>query len=210
MRTDLRGATTVMAIAAALVLAAAGSTSAQQASSRRPGNFILGVGGGYAATKTDCSNCGSSEDEGSDGDGATYDDAGFVSLAALWRVNPKTVAGAEAQLETAREDARVLYLMGTVRFHPWASRGFFFRAGFGMVQVRSSVSRPDGSDGTGTYRGIGLEYGVGWEFLRNRAVSLAPYGAHYVSTLSSVGVGAVERVNVIGNAWVAGLRVFIN
>ena len=73
-----------------------------------------------------------------------------------------------------------------------------------MCRVRTD------SDGTGTYRGIGLEYGVGWEFLRNRAVSLAPYGAHYVSTLSSVGVGAVERVNVIGNAWVAGLRVFIN
>ena len=38
----------------------------------------------------------------------------------------------------------------------------------------------------------------------------APYGAHYVSTLSSVTVGDFKGVNVIGNVWVAGLRVFFN
>jgi hypothetical protein len=207
---SLRRALTVLAVAVTVVPAAAAPAAAQQAAPAARGTFILGVGGGYAATKSDCGNCGSSEDESSGDDGATYDDVGFLSLAALWRVGPKAVAGAEVQLETAREGARVLYLMGTIRFHPWVSRGLFIGAGFGMVQVKSSLSLPDGSDGTGTYRGIGLNYGVGWEFLKNKAISLAPYGAHYVSTLSNVTVGDFKGESVIGNVWVAGLRVFFN
>lgn len=210
MRRGVRGSKAVLAIAAALVMAAADTAAAQQAASTRPGRFVLGVGGGYAATKTDCGDCGTGDDGSEGGDGATYNDVGFVSLAALWRVDPKAVAGAEVQFESSREDARVLYVMGTIRFHPWASRGLFLGAGFGMVQVRSRQSRPDGSDGTGTYRGIGVQYGIGWEFLKDKAISLAPYGAHYVSTLSSVTIGDVERANVIGNVWVAGLRVFFN
>ena len=66
-----------------LVLAAARRRPPSRRIAARPGDFVLGVGGGYAATKTDCSNCGSSEDEGSDGDGATYDDAGVCPSPAL-------------------------------------------------------------------------------------------------------------------------------
>jgi hypothetical protein len=199
-----------LTLAGALVAAASGTAWAQQAAVPDRGRFILGVAGGYAATKTDCGNCGSSGDEGTDSDGATYDGVAFLSLSAAWRLNAKAVAGAEVQIETAREDARVLYLMGSVRFHPWVSSGFFIKAGFGMVQVTSQVAAPDGADGSGTYRGVGFDYGIGWELLKGKPISIAPYGAHYVSTLASVTVGEVTSVNVIGNVWVAGIRVFFN
>lgn len=209
-QTRLPGALAVLAVTVGLASAAPGSADAQQVAAPDRGKFILGIGGEYAATKTDCSNCGSGEEEAPGEEGATYEDVAIVSISPMWRVNAKAVAGAEVQLESSRENARVLYVMGTVRFHPWASRGFFIRAGFGLVQVKSKLLLPDGTGGTGTYRGIGFDYGIGWEFLKSKAVSLAPYGSHYVSTLGSVKVEDFERVNVIGNVWVAGIRVFFN
>jgi len=209
-RLGRRGRLLTLAITVGVTAAAGRPAAAQQVAPPDRGRFILGLGGGYAATKTDCSNCGSTEEGALDGDGATYDDVAFVSISPLWRVNAKIVAGVEVQLETARETARVLYLMGTVRFHPWASRGFFIGGGFGIVQVKSTPQFPDGSGGSGTYRGIGFDYGIGWELLKGRQISFAPFGSHRVSTLSSVTVGDVESVNVIGNVWLAGVRVFFN
>ena len=206
----MRGAPLVLAAAVGLLGTAEGSASAQQAAAPERGRFVLGIGGGYAATKTDCSNCASGEEGAPDEDGATYEDVAFLSLSPMWRVSAKVLAGAEVLLETPRDNARMLYVLGTLRYHPWASRGFFLGAGFGLVQVKSKVLLPDGTGGSGTYRGIGFDYGIGWEFLKSRAVSLAPYGSHYVSTLGSVKVGDVESVNVIGNVWMAGIRVFFN
>jgi hypothetical protein len=209
-RTDLRQALAAAAAAVGLACGLAAPAAAQQTAPSGRGKFILGLGAGYAATKTDCSNCGSGDEGSTSGDGATYDDVGFVSISTLWRVSAKAVAGVEVQLETARENVRVLYLMGSVRFHPWTAQGFFIRGGFGMVQVKSNVLRPDGSDATGTYRGIGMDYGIGWELFKGSKISFAPFGSHYVSTLASVTLGETESVNVIGNTWVAGIRLFFN
>jgi hypothetical protein len=209
-QTRLRRALKALAVAVSVVSAAAAPAAAQQAAPAARGAFILGIGGGYAATKSDCSNCGSGQEGAPAEDGATYDDVAVLSIAPMWRVGAKAAVGAEVQIETSRENARTLYVMGTVRFNPLAAHGFFLSAGFGMVQVKSDLQLPDGTDGTGTYRGIGVNYGVGWEFLKNKAISLAPYGAHYVSTLSSVTVGDFKAESVIGNVWVAGVRVFFN
>jgi hypothetical protein len=196
------------ALAIAPLLGAALPAAAQQAAPPAGGRFVLALAGGYAATKSDCSNCASGE-EGT-ADGATYDDVAFVSVSPLWRLNTKVVAGAEVQFESSREAARVLYVMGAVRYHPWASQGFFLRAGYGLVQVKANLLLPDGVEGQGTYRGVGLNYGVGWELLKGSRVSLAPFGAHYVSTLASVTVGEFQGVSVIGNVWVAGIQLFFN
>ena len=200
----------VTALAIALLLGAALPAAAQQAAPPAGGRFVLALGGGYAATKSDCSNCSPGDEGSPGGNGATYDDVAFVSISPLWRLSAKVVAGAELQFETSREDARVLYVMGAVRYHPWASQGFFLRAGYGIVQVKANLLLPDGVEGQGTYRGVGLNYGVGWELLKGSRVSLAPFGAHYVSTLASVTVGEFQGVSVIGNVWVAGIQLFFN
>ncbi|MFO7692546.1 MAG: hypothetical protein R6V57_05630 [Vicinamibacterales bacterium] len=192
------------------LLAAAGPALAQQAVAPSHGGFIFALGGGYAATKSDCSNCGSNEATASSGRGATYDDVAFLSASPLWRVNARIAAGAEVQFETSRKDARVLYVMGALRYRPWVSQGFFVRAGYGLVRVRANLTLPDGTGGKGTYQGVGLNYGIGWELFKDSRVSFAPFGAHYVSTLSKVTVGDFQSVNVIGNVWVAGVQVFFN
>jgi hypothetical protein len=200
----------LLAAAVYIVSVAAAPAAAQQAVPGDRGRFILGLGVGYAATKSDCSNCSPGDEGTPGGNGATYDDVAFVSISPLWRVSAKVVAGAELQFETSREDARVLYVMGAVRYHPWASQGFFLRAGYGLVQVKANLLLPDGVEGQGTYRGVVLNYGVGWELLKGSRVSLAPFGAHYVSTLASVTVGEFQGVSVIGNVWVAGIQLFFN
>lgn len=206
----MRGAQAASAAALGLLLIAWVPAAGQQAAPPARGHFVLGLGGGYAATKSDCANCVPGEEGAPDGDGATYDDVAFASMSLLWRLNAKVVAGAEVQFETSREDARVLYVMGAVRYHPWAAQGFFVRAGYGLVQVRANVRLPDGTGGFGAYRGMGLSYGIGWELFKDSRVSIAPFGAHYVSTLAKVTVGAFEGVSVIGNVWVAGFQVFFN
>jgi len=200
----------LLAAAVYIVSAAAVPAAAQQAVPGDRGRFILGLGVGYAATKSDCSNCGPGDEGASDEDGATYDDVAVLSVSPMWRVSAKAVAGAEVQLETARQGSQVLYVMGSVRFHPWVSRGAFITGGFGLVQVKSKVQSSDGTDGTGTHQGIGVSYGIGWELLKDKPISLALYGAHYVSTLASVTVGEFTGENVIGNVWAAGIRLFFN
>jgi len=70
-QTRLPGALAVLAVTVGLASAAPGSADAQQVAAPDRGKFILGIGGGYAATKTDCSNCGSGEEEAPGEEGAT-------------------------------------------------------------------------------------------------------------------------------------------
>jgi len=200
-----------VAAAIALLVLAAAPAAAQQPAQRERGDFALAFGVGYAAAKADCSNCGNSKEEGSSyGSGAVYSDVAALAVAPVWWVNSKVVAGVELQVEANRKDARAVYLLGTVRFHPWTGKGFFLRGGYGLFQVKASLSLPDGTGSTAKYRGMALTYGAGWMFHQNRRFSWGPYGAHYVGTLGSAVIGSFEAQNIIGNTWFAGLGFVFN
>ena len=196
--------------AAALLLAmlvGAAPAAAQAPSQPARGDFALAFGLGYAAAKADCSNC---SPEGEYGSGAVYSDVAALAVAPVWRVNSKIVAGAELQLETSRKDARAVYLLGIVRFHPWERSGFFLRGGYGLIQVKAPLNLPDGSVNTAKYRGMALTYGAGWMFGQNRRIAWGPYGAHYVGTLGSATIGSFQAQNIIGNTWFAGVAFVVN
>ena len=78
MRTGLRGAA-VVAHRRGRGARSAARPTAQQAARCDRATSSWASAGGYAATKSDCSNCGSGEDGARGEDGATYDDVGFVS-----------------------------------------------------------------------------------------------------------------------------------
>jgi len=200
----------VFAAAFGLLLAVASPTAAQQPGQPARGDFALGFGVGYAAAKADCSNCAPNEEGPSYGSGAVYGDVAAIAVSPLWRVNSKVVAGAELQLETSRRESRAVYLLATVRFHPWARRGFFLRGGYGLVQVKAPLDLPDGTVNTAKYRGMALTYGAGWMFRQNTRFSWGPYGAHYVGTLGSAVIGSFQAQNVIGNTWLAALGFVFN
>jgi len=163
------------AVAAAIVLLALGAAqaTAQQPAQRERGDFGLALGIGYAAAKADCSNC---SPEGEYGSGAVYNDVTAFAVAPVWWVNSKVVAGVELQAETNRNEARAVYLLGIVRFHPWTGKGFFLRGGYGLLQVKAPLNLPDGSVSTAKYRGMALTYGAGWMFRQNSRFAWGPYG----------------------------------
>ena len=197
---------TVVAATLGLLMVVAPAAAQSPAKPER-GDFALALGVGYAAAKADCSNC---SPEGEYGSGAVYSDVAAIAVAPVWRVNSKVVAGAELQIETSRNDARAVYLMGIVRFHPWAGKGFFIRGGYGLLQVKAPLDLPDGTVNTAKYRGMALNYGAGWMFHQNRRFSWGPYGAHYVGTLGSAVIGSFQAQNIIGNTWLAGFAVVID
>ena len=181
--------------------------AAQQPAPPRRGDFALALGVGYAAAKADCSNC---SPEGEYGSGAVYGDVAALAVAPVWRVNSKIVAGVELQAESSRTEARAVYLLGIVRFHPWEAKGFFLRGGYGLLQINAPLNLPDGSVSTAKYRGMALTYGAGWMFRQNRRLAWGPYGAHYVGTLGSATIGSFQAQNIIGNTWFAGVAFVIN
>jgi hypothetical protein len=195
------------AVAVGLAILAAAPAAAQQAAQPRRGDFALALGLGYAAAKADCSNC---SPEGEYGSGAVYSDVAAVAIAPVWWVNSKIVAGVELQAESSRTEARAVYLLGIVRYHPWEHKGFFLRGGYGLLQVRAPLALPDGSVSTAKYRGMALTYGAGWMFRQNSRLSWGPYGAHYVGTLGSAVIGSFQAENIIGNTWFAGVGFVFN
>jgi hypothetical protein len=199
------------AFALGLAILAAAPAAAQQAAQPKRGDFALALGVGYAAAKADCSNCGSDKESGASyGEGAVYSDVAAVAIAPVWWVNPKIAAGVELQAESSRTEARAVYLLGIVRFHPWERRGFFLRGGYGLVQVKAPLTLPDGTVSTAKYRGMALTYGAGWMFRQNSRVAWGPYAAHYVGTLGSAVIGSFQAQNIIGNTWFAGVGVVFN
>ncbi len=180
---------------------------AEQAAQRQRGDFALAFGLGYAAAKGDCTSC---SPEGEYGSGAVYGNVAAFAVAPGWRVNSKIVAGVELQAETNRTEARAVYLLGIVRFHPWEGKGFFLRGGYGLLQLKAPLNLPDGTVSTAKYRGMALTYGAGWMFHQNRRFSWGPYGAHYVGTLGSATIGSFQAQNIIGNTWFAGVGFVFN
>lgn len=197
------------AAAAALCLAvlAATPSAAQQPPQPQRGDFALAFGFGYTAAKGDCSNC---SPEGEYGSGAVYSDVAAFAVAPVWWVNRKIVVGVELQAETNRTEARAVYLLGIVRFHPWEGKGFFLRGGYGLLQLKAPLNLPDGTVSTAKYRGMAVSYGAGWMFHQNRRFSWGPYGAHYVGTLGSAVIGSFQAQNIIGNTWFAGVGFVFN
>jgi len=206
MALRMRCARTSIASALGLLILAA-PAAAQTPAPRQRGDFAVAFGIGYAAAKADCSNC---SPEGEYGSGAVYHDVAAFAVAPIWWVNSKIVAGVELQVETNRSNARAVYLLGTVRFHPWTGKGFFLRGGYGLLQVRAPLDLPDGTVSTAKYRGMALTYGAGWMFHQNRRFAWGPYGAHYVGTLGSAVIGSFQAQNIIGNTWFAGVGFVFN
>ena len=196
-------------LALSVIAATIAPAKAQQPAAAARGQLTLGLGAAYAATKADCDNCAELSGRSAGEDSATYQNAATFTVAPGWRVSRTLVAGAELTLDTRHKESRSYRVLGTVTFWPSTGSGFFLRAGYGLVGVTASLAIGGTNAASRKYRGMGVAYGAGWELRRHARLSFAPYGMHYVSTLGSVEVGATRAVNVISNAWLAGVMVFV-
>jgi len=193
---------TVM-VAAATLLLAPGVARAQepQAPPAPPKSGVswwAGGGGGYIAGRIDCTNCQEDPPYGNNG--------GFVFQGGV-RLTERVQVGGEIFTfgrQAAGLDLRQSYLLAIFQYRPWASQGFFLKGGYGMAFIKEVV--PDGDDVIRTW-GMGLTYGAGWIIGIDKRVSVAPFGAHYVTTVGDFQTSKGLAENVVGNGWFAGATI---
>lgn len=182
---------------------AAAQAAAQDAPPSQPARgAVLGVGLGYAAFRTDCSNCARDD---------LYSTGGSLMVSGGVAVNDQVDAGGEIfWASTAFEggDYRASFLLGTVQFRPWKARGFYLKGGLGLAFVRANIT-VDGQTTASKPKGLGVHYGAGWMFGRGRRVSFAPFGGHYVASLGDIPTSAGNAENPVSNVWFAGVTVFV-
>jgi hypothetical protein len=189
-------------LTAAAAPAYAQNTQAPQAAPQPSRGIWLGVGLGYGAFRTDCNNC--TRDD-------LYSSGGGLSVAGGIAVNHQVDAGGEIFWASTAFDAgeyRASFLLGTVQFRPWQNHGFYLKGGLGLAFVRSSITL-DGQTTTSKPKGLGVHYGAGWMFGRDRRVAFAPFGGHYVASLGDIPTPSGVAENPVSNVWFAGVTVLI-
>jgi hypothetical protein len=200
----------VLAIGAAIPIAASAQTdpSAAQAPTGAASESRRWIAIGAASTtlRGDCQ-----EDCEVEGD---YLHSGSLFGNVGYRVNNQMDAGLEvfwvpATSEAGGDDIRTTFLMGVAQFRPWASRGFFLKAGMGMAFVRNFVYDGSGTLPPVTSKALGLTYGAGWVFRHRERISLQVLGTQHVAALGDFETGGVTVENVVGNFWSIGAGVVI-
>jgi hypothetical protein len=147
-------------------------------------------------------------------DPATYRHTGSVLINAGGSINPRADLGAElllvASTTTGTDQIRVGFLMGSVQFRPWQSKGFFVKGGAGMAFVRNWILTTTAGEDSGIRsKAFGLGLGSGWEWRLSRHFGAQVIGALHVAALGDLEIARGTVENVMGNFWsVGGAIVF--
>jgi hypothetical protein len=154
--------------------------------------------------------------EGCDREGPYFNTGGVLANIG-YRVNSQMDAGAEIlwtpTISSTGDSIRSTFLLGTIQFRPWESRGFSVKAGMGMAFVRNWVYDETGASPSFspsfTSKALGLTYGAGWTFRHTRRVAVQVFGAQHVAALGDLQSGTTTIENVIGNFWSVGAAIVI-
>jgi hypothetical protein len=125
-----------------------------------------------------------------------------------WTLNPRTDLGAEVlwvgSNTTSADRIRVTFLLASVQFRPWQTRGFFLRTGAGMAFVHNVILSLEGEDAAFRSKAFALDLASGWEWRlwRHGGVQLA--GAMHVAALGDLQTSERTVENVMGNFWSLG------
>ena len=165
------------------------------------------LGGTSTTLRGDCQ-----EDCVAEGTGA-YLHTGSVLAIVGFRVNRQMDAGVEVSwvpaTSKAGDDIRSTFVLAAAEFKPWESRGFFLKAGMGMVFVRNFVYDVTGNRPPITSKALGLTYGAGWTFRHTERLGLQLFGAQHVAALGDFQTGGITIQNVVGNFWSVGAAIVI-
>jgi hypothetical protein len=177
------------------------------ASAQDPPSRLWFVGGATSTTiLASCEQCPE--------DPATYRHTGSVLVNAGGSINPRTDLGAElllvASTATGTDQIRVAFLMGSVQFRPWQSKGFFVKGGAGMAFVRNWIlTTPDREDSGIRSKAFGLGLASGWEWRVSRHVGAQALGALHVAALGDLELAQGTVDNVMGNFWSVGAAIVV-
>ena len=178
--------------------------SADGGSGSSPSSVWGVIGGGYTATRGDCTFCEVEDVE------AHYTQSGHLLGNIGARINAKTDAGLEVVWAqgTARGGAsiRATHLLGVVQFRPWASKGFFVKGGMGMALVRNFLD-PDASPIF--QKALSVAIGGGWAFRPQERLGFQLYASQHAAALGDFDTREGTLENVMGNFWSVGAAIVI-
>ena len=144
---------------------------------------------------------------------ASYGHTGSLIGAVGVSLNRRTDFGAEVlwiptSLSTG-DDVRVTFLMASVQFRPWHTRGFFLRAGSGMAFVRNWLGTIEENAPSLRSKAFGLGLTAGWEWRVSNRLGVQAFGAQHVAALGDLETSARAAESVMGNFWSVGAAVVI-
>ncbi|HEY6507899.1 MAG TPA: hypothetical protein VIY56_07785 [Vicinamibacterales bacterium] len=211
---SLRRLAVGLAVVACLTPAVAGAQAAPSASqgggdtAADQSRAWIVIGGTTTTLRGDCQ-----EGCPAHGTGA-YLHTGSVLGVAGFRITPQADAGLEVSWVPSStkdgQDFRATFLLATGQFRPWTSNGFFLRGGMGMVFVRNFVFGESQEEVPAiTSKALGLTYGAGWAFWRDKRVGFELFGAQHMAALGDFQAGGVNNENVIANFWSLGAAIVI-
>jgi hypothetical protein len=170
--------------------------------------WIVG-GGGFSITRAGCATCPRS--------GVfTNTKAFFFDVGR--RVNPRVDFGVEVLSVSGRlEDAvdsdsiRTTFIVGIAQFRPKLESGFYLRAGMGVGFAGNGIQGPIGRLAPPySTNALGVTYGIGWIFRRERRWAVQANFSHHVAALGELTPVSGETVkNVVGNYWTSGMAIAI-
>ena len=151
----------------------------------------------------DCTDC----------ENVPYRHTGSLLANVGWSLNRRTDLGAElvwvASKTAGTDRIRVTFLMSSLQFRPWTTRGFFLKAGAGMAFVHNWVLRHGGQDDAFRSKAFALHLGAGWEWRFSRHWGAQVLGAHHVGALGDLETSQRTVENVMGNFWSVGGGIVI-
>ena len=164
-------------------------------------------GGGYSMTRAGCSTC--------DREGVFTNSRGmFLDIGG--RVSPRVDAGVEAMVVRARyietpDPILTTFVMAVGQFRPWLDQGLYLRAGMGvgfagkgLLSPLAEISPPY------TTNGLGVTWGLGWVFRRERRVTVQAVFSQHIAALGALNArDGVTVNNVVGNFWTSGVAIVI-
>lgn len=187
---------------AAPALAAAQTTSPSQPQDRR--RLWILAGGSATTVLGDCTGCAAD----------TYRHTGGVFGTIGAALNRRTDVGVELfwvpSEATVADPVRTTSVLGSIQVRPWASKGFFLRAGIGIAFVRSWIIAPDDANlPVVTSKAFALDLATGWEWRLKGRFGAQVFGAQHVAALGDLPTSAGTFENVMANYWSVGAAIVI-
>ena len=191
-----RGAIPLAALLLALAAAPAG------AQIPRRGGLWADAGAGYGRLRLTCATCSSVAAAG--GTEVTVTVGGAPTANVL--------LGLQAQSwESAGHGAtqRVRSLTAVVQWYPWPARGWFVRAGTGIVQGPVTPGTDSTAPRTVQGTGVGLDFGFGYDLPVSEHFGLTVQAATHIAALGDLEVSGQPANDVIAYVARLGLAVVL-
>jgi hypothetical protein len=200
--TALRRAVAVFGVLGSLAPVVAGAQESQPVpADGKPGPWVV-FGGASTTLLGDCEDCA----------GDTYMHSGGAFAQGGVALNRRADLGGELFWVYATipsgDHVRAVFLMATVQFRPWQTRGFFLKGGAGIAFVRNWLKVFEEAPPSES-KALGIEVGAGWEWRRRSHIGLQVFGGHHVAALGDLETSERTLENVVGNVWSIGAAIVI-